>query len=162
MAKAAGDAKWGSDREKKMITRPAPREWWEHRTRELTAGAAETAGGKLASKMADAGLSDDLIALAVELRRDYAAEARTPRYLDAGDAARLRRRVHSEVVSLRARFVSGQIDLDPPGFHAFCLGRMDDINAERGPATEDHAAFLKGCMYDIADRCLLRFTGRPP
>lgn len=161
MAKAAGDAKWGSDRDKKIIERGTLREWWERRTRDLTEGAAERSGIKLAGKMADAGLSDDLIALAVELRRDYAAEVRTPRYLEAEDADRLRRRVQSEVMSLRASFVSGQINIDPPGFHALCVGRMDDLIAGRGSTFEVHSAFLKGCMYDIADRCLLRFTRWP-
>jgi hypothetical protein len=61
-------------------------------------------------------------------------------------------------MSLRARFVADQIDLDGVGFHSLCLERMDAVNAERDVGTEDRSAFLKGCMYDIADRCLLRFA----
>ncbi|MGE0121091.1 MAG: dsDNA nuclease domain-containing protein [Dongiaceae bacterium] len=160
LAKAAGDAKWEPDRDKKIITRDALRAWWECRMCELTEGAAAKSGGKLAAKMEDAGLSDDQIALAVELRRDYAAETRAPRYLEADDAERLRRRVQAEVSSLRALFVAGQIDFDASRFHAVCLDRMDAVNAERDPAVHDQSAFLKGCMYDIADRCLLRFTRR--
>lgn len=159
-AKAAGDFKWAPDRDKKIITRSALLAWWEERMTELTEGAAAKSGGKLVGKMEDAELSDDLIAMAVEMRRDYAAETRAPRYLEVDDAERLRRRVRSEVQSLRARFVAGQIDVDPPGFHFLCLDRMDAVNAERIPGTEDQSAFLKGCMYDIADRCLLRFVRR--
>ena len=160
IAKAASAAKWDPDRDKKIITRTALRAWWEERTHELIEGAAAKSGGILVVKMEDAELSDDLIGLAVEMRRDYAAETRTPRYLKSDDAERLRRRVRSEVVSLRARFVAGQLDLDGPSFHALCLNRMHAVNAERGPAAEDHSAFLKGCMYDITDRCLIRFTRR--
>ena len=53
-----------------------------------------------------------------------------------------------------------QLDVDGPAFHALCLDRMDAVNAERGPAAEDYSSFLKGCMYDIADRCLLKFARR--
>lgn len=157
-AKAAGDAKWDPDRDKKIITHTALRAWWEGRVHELFEGAAAKSGGKLMAKMKDARLSDDLIGLAVEMRLDYAAETRAPRYLESDDAERLRRRVRSEVASLRARFVAGQLDVDGPGFHALCLDRMDAVNGQRDPSVEDQSAFLKGCMYDIADRCLLRFV----
>ena len=56
MAKAAGDAKWDPDRDKKIILRETLRAWWQQRTYELTEGAAATSGGKLAVKMGDAGL----------------------------------------------------------------------------------------------------------
>lgn len=159
-AKAAGDAKWDPDPKRKIITRVALRAWWEGRTQEVVEGSAAKSGGKLAAKMDEAGLADDLIRLAIEMRRDYAAESRTPRYLEADDAERLRRRVRSELSSLSARFVAGQLRLDPLSFHAFCLDRMDTINAERAPTSEDQSAFLKGCMYDITDRCLFRFARR--
>jgi len=70
----------------------------------------------------------------------------------------LQSQVKSEAMSLRARFFAGQLDLDGAGFHALCLERMDAVNAERPEGSEDLSAFLKGCMYDIADRCLLRFS----
>jgi hypothetical protein len=159
MAKSAGSAKWGSERSKKIITREVLLAWWEDRSQKLLEGATAASGGKLAGKMKDALLSEDMIALAVELRLQYAAETRTPRYLQSDDAARMQRRVHSEISTLRARYVSGQIALDPKGFHALCLERMDAVSAEFAPTSADEPAFLKGCMYDIADRCLLRFTG---
>lgn len=159
-AKAAGDAKWDPDRTRKIITRVALRAWWESRTQEVVEGAAAKSGGKLAAKMDEAGLADDLIYLALEVRRDYAAESRAPRYLESDVAERLRRRVRSELSSLSARFVAGQIRLDPLSFHALCLDRMEAINAERASDSEDQSAFLKGCMYDITDRCLFRFARR--
>jgi hypothetical protein len=157
MAKAAGDAKWDPDCDKKIILREVLRGWWEQRTDELIKGSAQASGSKLAAKMRMAGLPDELVGLAVELRQGYAAASRTSRYLESNEAERLQRRVQSEVVSLRARLIAGQLSLDGAGFHALCLDRMDAVNAERGPAVEDRSAFLKGCMYDIADRCLLKF-----
>jgi hypothetical protein len=108
--------------------------------------------------MKDAGLPSELIKLAIDMRRDYAAASRTSRYLEPKEGERLQSRVKSEVMSLRARFVAGQLDLDGTEFHSLCLDRMDAVNADRGSAVEDRSAFLKGCLYDIADRCLLRFA----
>jgi Cap4 dsDNA endonuclease len=158
LAKAAADAKWEPDRDKKIITRTALRGWWETRADEIVHGAGTTSGGKPTAKMTQASLPEDLIKLAVDLRRDYAATSRTPRYLETGEGERLQSRVKSEVMSLRARLVSGQLDLDGTGFHSLCVDRMDAVNAERHAGAEDRAAFLKGCMYDIADRCMLRFV----
>jgi hypothetical protein len=162
MAKAAGDAKWHPDRDKKIVLREKLRAWWEQRTNELIHGAASSSGGKLTAKMEDAKLPDELVGLAVEMRRAYAAEMRAPRYLEPDEVERLQRRVQSEVLSLRSRLIAGQLDLDGPAFHSLCLDRMDAVNAERRPMAEDRAAFLKGCMYDIADRCLLRFARQSP
>jgi hypothetical protein len=154
----AGAARWEPDRDIKIITRSQLREWWERRTREVIEGAASRSGGKLAMKMQDANVTDELINLALDLRRDYAVVARTSRFLDLEGGNRLQARVKSELASLRAKFVSGQLALDGVGFHSYCLERMDAINAERPSGTEDQSAFLKGCMYDITDRCLHRFA----
>ncbi|HYN21291.1 MAG TPA: dsDNA nuclease domain-containing protein [Thermoanaerobaculia bacterium] len=157
-AKAAGDAKWQPDRDQKIITREALRNWWERRTRELIDGAAAASGKKLREKMIEAQLPGELVGLALEMRRDYAAAVRTSRYMEPEEGDRLKSRVKSEVISLRARYAAGQLALNGAGFHALCLDRMDKINAERPAGSEDRSAFLKGCMYDIADRCLLRFA----
>lgn len=156
--KAAGDAKWEPNRDQKIITREVLRKWWERRTRELIEGAATSSGGKLFEKMTEAGLPTELIGLAIQMRRGYAFAARTSHYMEPDEAERLQSRVQSEVLSLRARFVAGQLDLDSAGFHALCLNQMDEVNATRPVGSEDRSAFLKGCMYDIADRCLLRFS----
>jgi Cap4 dsDNA endonuclease len=159
-AKEAGQARWEPDRHKKIIAREALHEWWERRIRATAEGAATPSGGNLREKMIEAGLSSDIVELAVEMRRDYAVSARTSRYMESGEAELLQSRVKSEVMSLRARLIAGKldIDIDGAGFHALCLDRMDAVNAERPKGSEDRSAFLKGCMYDIADRCLLRFT----
>jgi hypothetical protein len=157
-ARAAGDAKWKPDRDKKIITHGALRDWWERRIGELMEDATATAGGKLLEKMAEAGLPSELVGLAADLRRDYAAAARTTRYLEPEEGRHLQSRVKSEVISLRARLVAGELDVDGAGFHALCLKRMDAISTQQAAGSEDRSAFLKGCMYDIADRCLLRFA----
>jgi hypothetical protein len=160
LAKAAGAAKWVPDRDIKIITREALRALWDQHKRELAEGAGAPSGEKLQQKMIEAGLPDDLVGLALELRREYGALVRTPRYMELDEEEQLLNRVRSETLSLRSRLIAGQINIDGVGFHSLCVDRMDTINAERPQGSEDQSAFLKGCMYDIADRCLLRF-GRP-
>ncbi|HYF78973.1 MAG TPA: dsDNA nuclease domain-containing protein [Symbiobacteriaceae bacterium] len=156
---SAGKAKWEPNRDKTIITREELRSWWEQRTGAPNEGAVNSTGGRLIDKMKEAKLPPDVIALAVELRRDYARDARTPHYMEREEGKGMQSRVKSEVLSLRARFVAGLLeDLDSAGFHSLCIDRMDAINADRPEGTSDKSAFLKGCMYDIADRCLLRFT----
>lgn len=157
-AKAAGAAKWYADPSKKIITRQELRAWWDARIDQLISGAATPSGGKLITKMKEAGLAVDMLPIATELRREYSAEIRASRYLEPDDAGALQRRVLSEVTTLRARFVSNELNLNPAQFHSLCITRMDAIDAELAPSKGARAAFLKGCLYDIADRCLLRFT----
>jgi hypothetical protein len=154
----AGRAKWIPDRALKIITRSALKAWWDNRLHEIVNGAASPSGGKLAGKMQEAQLEADQLNMALDLRRDYAGLIRTPRYMDEIDVQSLQRRVKSELASLRGRHVAGQLNIDPPAFHALCLERMDALNSERPQGAEDRSAFLKGCMYDITDRCLHRFT----
>lgn len=159
-AKTAGALKWRSGRDRKIITREELRLWWETRTNQILVGASSPAGGKLAEKLKEAHLPGDIIALAIELRLHYSAAARTARYMNSLEEERLRFQIKSVVISLRARFVAGQIPGDGVAFHAMCLQELDALSrrASVSPDGEDRAAFIKGCMYDITDRCLLRFA----
>ncbi len=154
--KSAGASKWEPDRDKKIITREQLITWWDQRVAELTS-AGGASGGKLVRKMKVAHLPQDVINLAVDLRRLYTRSVRTPRYADDENTQELLSRVRAEAISLRSRYTAGQLDVDAPTFHSMCLDRMDAINGERPDGEPDRSSFLKGCLYDIADRCLLRF-----
>jgi hypothetical protein len=161
-AKEVAGARWEPDRSAKIILREKLRGWWDNRTTEIVEGAKSPSGGKLARKMRDAALAEDQIRMAIELRSDYARTVRTSRYMEDETMQRLQSRVKSELASLRARFVAGEIVLDSTGFHSLCVSRMEAINSERPTGIADHGAFLFGCMYDVADRCLHQFARRPP
>lgn len=154
--KSAGSAKWEPDRDKKIITREQLIAWWDRRVAELTSTGGAS-GGNLVRKMKAAHLPQDVINLAVDLRRWYTRSLRTPRYADNENTEELLNRVRAEAISLRSRYTAGQLDVDAPTFHSMCLDRMDAINGERPDGEPDRSSFLKGCLYDIADRCLLRF-----
>ncbi len=158
LAKAAGDAKWIPDRTKKIVVQAQIRQWWAQRLSEASAAITGSAAEVLAIKMKEASLPSELVDLAIELRRDYAANVRTTRYMEPDRIQQLQERVKSEAMSLRAKQVGGALPLNGKQFHHQCIERMDQINAEI--PNDDVSAFLKGCLYDITDRCLLRFE--PP
>ena len=107
-------------------------DWWNGRLVSITDGASFISGGKLREKMDDAKLSDDQIRMALELRRDYALLVRTPRYMSENDAAGLQRRVKSELASLRAGQIAGQLAPDGATFHSICIQKMDGISRHSG------------------------------
>lgn len=159
--KEAGAASWEPDRDKKIVTSEQLAKWWHQRVAELTS-AGGASGGKLIRKMNAAHLPQDIISLAADLRRRYARTLRTSRYADDENTEELLNRVRAEAISLRSRYTAGQLEIDAPAFHAMCLDQMDAINSERPADEPDRSSFLKGCLYDIADRCLLRFEKVSP
>lgn len=157
-AKRAGEARWIPDRVKKIILRTTLCEWWAKRTAEIHDGAKAPGGGKLSAKLNEIGAGPETIALAVEMRRDYAAVMRTPRYMAEDETTALQQRVKSEMMLLRARYSAGHLDIDGTAFLSMCLERLNTVNEDRPAGQQDRAAFLQGCMYDITDRCLHRFA----
>jgi hypothetical protein len=158
LAYDAGRAFWIPDKAKKIISRTEMMSWWNARLISVSDGASFVSGGKLREKMDDAQLSEDQIRMALELRRDYALLVRTPHYMSENDVPALQRRVKSELASLRAAQIADQLGANGATFHSICIQKMDGINQSLSNKTEDQSAFLKGCMYDIADRCLHRFA----
>jgi hypothetical protein len=159
LAKDAGDAKWEPDKEKKIISKSQLQAWWARRLKEEVERTSTTSGVKLRKKMADAGISSSLVDLAVELRRMYAQEARTPKYMEPELAESLQRRVMSQIASLQSRRDAGELGgLTATQFHDLCLKTAADMSSAAHGAEADAEVFLKGCMYDITDRCLLQFA----
>ncbi len=157
MAKESGAAKWIPDKAKKIVTRAEILAWWTERLNDLVAQSSAQAGTKLTEKLEAVSLPDDVVALAIDLRRGYAAATRASRYMESGEGVQLVNRVKSEAASLRSKYLAGELTTNGTGFHALCLAKMDEISTQVSTGAVDHAAFLKGCLYDIADRCLLRF-----
>jgi hypothetical protein len=149
------------DKAKKIINRDQLLSWWTQRLDSIASGGSNVSGLKLRGKMDDANLSDDQIRMALDLRREYAQMVRTPRYMSEPDVQALQRRVKSALASLRGEQMAGTLPANGAAFHSLCLQKMDAINNDSGVRGEDQSAFLKGCMYDITDRCLHRFTRQP-
>lgn len=155
--KNAGKARWKPDRDKKILQRNEVIAWIDIRAEEIRSGSLSPSGGKLRGKMAAAALPSEMIELAVELRRDYSDATRRPRYMGDDEDTVLQRRVKAEVMSLRAQFVAGRIQTTPADFHALCLERVSRLDGLDSVSRQDATAYVQGCMYDIVDRCLLKF-----
>jgi hypothetical protein len=156
IVRKASELKWGPHRDEKIITRGALRGWWERRKRELI--EQSPVGKRLRRKMLEACMPQATIELAQSLRRSYIQERYTPRYMQQEEAAQTSLRVRSEIATLQSLRAAGQIRLSGAEFHHRCFEVLDSVNRDlvsRG--AEDRAAFLRGCMYDMADRCQLRF-----
>jgi hypothetical protein len=153
----AGRAFWIPDKARKIISRAELLSWWTAKL-DAVANGPIVSGLKLSEKMDEASLSEDQIKMALELRRDYAQMVRTPQYMSESDVQILQRRVKSELATLRAGQMAGEVPADGAVFHSLCLQKMDALNQDVNESSGDQSAFLKGCMYDIADRCLHRFA----
>jgi hypothetical protein len=153
----AGRAFWIPDKAKKIINREELLTWWTQKLDAIASGGSNVSGVKLREKMDEASLSDDQIRMALELRRDYAQMVRTPRYMSEREVPILQRRVKSELATLRAGQMASELPDNGAIFHSLCLQKMDAIDQASPNLSGDQSAFLKGCMYDIADRCLHRF-----
>lgn len=153
--KAAGSAKWEPDKELKVFQKLQLREWLKQRLIDVDSSTLGASGGKLQEKLMAAGLSQDLIRLAADMRRRYAEEVRAPRYMKADDIESLQRNVRARVLTLQAKREADELgDIADTNFHNLCLSSASQIDNHSGNQEE----FLLGCMYDISDRCLLRFT----
>ena len=155
-AMKAGSAPWVPDRAKKIIPRNELCQWWDKRANEILS-ASHSSGGNLVRKMKEASLPQDVINSALDLRRKYTRSLRTPRYADDDITEDLLAQVQAELISLRSRYTAGLLDVDAQAFHVMCLDKMDEINRGRQLREPDLSPFLKGCLYDVADRCLLKF-----
>jgi Cap4 dsDNA endonuclease len=115
--KRAGAARWRSNRKQKIVTRSQICSWLDRRLAELRSGIASPSGGKLAGKMEEAGLSEEQAKMAIDLRLSYSRVVRTSRYMTTKNADKLQLRVKSELASLRARMMAGQLQLNGQEFH---------------------------------------------
>lgn len=159
MVKEAGEAKWEPDKERKILRRGAVEIWWCERLASIVDGAATVSGGKLRQKMAEVGLSQSTIQLAADMRRMYSALARSNSYMEPVESESLQWALKSEIATLQSGRDAGEFDsLTGAQFHDLCVKKADSLAQSVGELGGRRAAFVKGCLYDIADRCLLRFA----
>lgn len=155
--KTASETRWEQDKDNKIIKRNEFREWFDRRVSEIQEGISGISGDKLRNKMEAARIPDDLIKNAISLRRYYAKVIRTSRYMEPRGYEKLQYQVQSKIQSLRSGYAASELGMTGVAFHDECLRVLRKVNASRNEEMEDQTAFLQGFMYDIADRCLLKF-----
>lgn len=157
IAKDAGAAKYVPDKDKKVISRAFLREWWDKRLISILDGS-QPAGGKLRAKLKDAGATDDLIQSAVEQRLRYATLSRTSKYMNDDAAGDLQSSVRAAMLAARLEYLTQEPAVAPLEFLSICLKEAKTIAESHPCDISGRREFANGCVFDIADRCLLRFT----
>ena len=157
MAKNAADAKPTPNLEAKWITRQSFVEWWENRMKSEADSRLSPAGKNLKRKLDGVMPDDGAIELARDLQIGYLKEARSSKFMGDGEKEAIQAEVRQKLLSLRTRFWNGELSLTPNEFHALCLSEIEAILASETASVPGKSAFATGCMYDITDRCQMRF-----
>lgn len=153
----AATAKFRKAPEEKKIRREELVAWLRNTVDQML-HPAQAAGKRLESKMKRAFLPDDVVKTALEQRSDYLREILRPKYLDIEERPLLESEVSAALLALRAKLDAGELSDNGPQFHSRCLQRLEEVSTSRLPSDRIPKSFLFGCMYNITDRCLHRFT----
>ena len=153
----AGTARYRKVPEEKKLKRADLLAWLKERLDQML-HPAQVPGKRLEEKMARALLPTDVVQTALEHRSFYLLEIRRPKYLDVGDRPLLEGEISACLLALRSKLDAGELTDSGTQFHSRCLQQVDAIPSTIGCSKKIPKSFLYGCMYNITDRCLHRFT----
>lgn len=140
--------------QQKRITTEMFETWLQARATEL---AIPQVGAEhlMRAKMEKAALAEDMILVALEQRRQYRREQLSQKYVGLLDQHSVEGEVLSVLQLLKSRLDNGVLQDDGVQFHTLCLEELERLRIELKPPPT--RAFMQGCMYSIAARCLHRF-----
>ena len=153
----AGTARYRKVPKEKKLKRADLLAWLKERLDQML-HPAQAPGKRLEGKMARALLPTDAVQTALEHRSFYLMEIRRPKYLDVEDRPLLEGEISACLLALRSKLDAGELTDSGTQFHSRCLQQVDAIPSTIGCSKTIPKAFLYGCMYNITDRCLHRFT----
>lgn len=156
-AHAAAAADWRVVPEQKKITRDQLLDWFRRSLSALQLPGSAGGGKSVKQKMEDAGLPSDMIETALEQRMYYREEVLKSQYLKITDRKQIEQEVAALLLNLRAQLDAGLLPDRGIEFHNHCLQALAQLRSTLGVVPPPLLAFLYGCMYNIADRCLHRF-----
>ena len=155
----AGDARFVPDKEKKIIRSNQFHDWWQAQLDKERNGLLVPSGGKLRQKMSADVASSDMLESALQLRRQYSEERRSPKYLQPSDVEKISINVQSTLMALRTRRFTGQNTESASLFHLSCQNAARAAADRSGGHNGISEAMALGCLYEIVDRCQLTFSG---
>ena len=153
----AGTARYRKVPDEKKVKRSDLLTWLKARLDQML-HPAQAPGRRLEEKLGRALLPIDVIQTALEHRSFYLLEIRRPKYLDVGDRSLMESEISACLLALRSKLDAGELTDNGTQFHSRCLQQVDVIPTEMGGSKKVPKSFLYGCMYNITDRCLHRFT----
>jgi hypothetical protein len=107
-------------------------------------------------------LSVETIRAAQELRRTYRRKLLTHGYLEVSTREDYEADVLARLHELLSQLDSGALSATGPTFHARCLAILAEQEKQAAPKPVAFRSFLQGYMYDLADRCVHRFSVKAP
>jgi hypothetical protein len=154
----AGMADYRTDPQGKRLRRGDVIAWLQRTASALQHPARRLGGKRVREKMEAAELLPDAIEAALIDRRFYRREVLKPKYLKVTDIGLVESKVTATLRELRSQLDSGLFRDLGGSFHSLCLEKLSELQGSIRSDVPPPLAFLHGCMYDIADRCLHRFT----
>lgn len=154
----AGEVKYEDNPDAKKIRKPDLEAWMNGAVIKIMHPAENGTGKTMAKKMQAAGIPNDTIGLAHELRRLYRQERLSPKYLSLSDRNRVESATYSRLIVLKAKLDSGELVASGTKFHGMCLDELQRLSISfQGIDPAISEAFIQGCMYSVVDRCSHRF-----
>jgi Cap4 dsDNA endonuclease len=151
----AGRAEWKIDPEAKKICRDNFLKWIQKEVERSLHPSAKGTGVKLSEKMKKAAIPYESIEIAKEQRRAYRNSSLGNSYMDLSKRTQLEQETSAHLNLLLSQLDAGKINDDGIEFHTRCLEGLSLIKSGRSDIS---LAFLQGYMYNLADRCVYRFT----
>jgi hypothetical protein len=111
---------------------------------------------KLRRKLEAAQLGNDVVAGAERHRQAYRSERLRPKYVTTTAADLIDLEVDAVLQRLRSQLESG-LHPDSTTFHSVCTEDLELLRQEMASHNVPRF-YVQGCMYDMTDRCLHRFT----
>lgn len=151
-------ADWWANADAKKLRQVDFAAWLADSVEAILHPATKGGGKKLRQKMQAACLPADYIGTAYEQRRLYRQALMNAPYLKLIDRETVVGEVKAYLLGLRNQLDNDDLPDNGVDFHSRCLSRLDDLQRTLPANPPVPISFLQGCMYDITDRCLHRFT----
>jgi len=142
----------------KKIKREDMRQWLKQVAAAVAHPAVAGTGKALAKKMEVAGIASDSIQAAIEHRRSFRRERLQPQYLTGKDLRLVEEEVSAILLQLKSQLDADSLNDTGVRFHERCLLAIAGLQDSLSCTDRIPLVLLQGCMYDIADRCVHRFT----
>ena len=130
---------------------------WFHKEVNKYFSKHNVAGCNLTRKLKEISAPDDIIRSALEFRRFYSEEVRTPRYLSSEQVNAIYQHVREQLNNLRLQQLDGTFDLNGFAFYSRCVQSVKDKMPGNVPNTEYNRNLAVGALYDVTDRCLHQY-----
>lgn len=137
--------------EKNKFTRLELDEWIDSALEKVFSPKAGSE--KLVEKMESAGLSDSVIESAKEMKWQYITETLNNEFISRSSINKFKERAQFILNKEKIRFDNGDLSMSPGKFHEHCL----ELVVALGEKFSIDPNLATGCMYEIANRCQLRF-----